>query len=589
MLKLFRNISKRNWGLVLLCVGLIVVQVWLELTIPDYMSNITQALQMQGSTMSDILRPGGKMLLCALGSLAAAMTVAVCVSRVASDFAAALRLRLFEKVQSFSMEEIGGFSTASLITRSTNDVTQIQTVVVMGLQVLVKAPVTAAWAIAKIADKNWQWTLSTAVAVAVLLVIVLLALLIVLPKFKRLQRLTDDLNRVTREDLTGLRVVRAYNAEGYQERKFAQANDTLTNTQLFTTRSMSLLMPSISLVMNGLSLAIYWIGAIMIENTAGLMEKAVLFSDMVVFSSYAMQVVMSFMMLVVIFILLPRATVSAKRILEVLETPLRIRDGSRTEGTETGTVEFRDVSFRYPNAEDEALRHISFTAKKGETVAFIGATGSGKSTLVNLIPRFYDATEGTVLVDGADVRAYRQKELRDRIGYVSQKAVLFSGTVGSNVSYGDNGRPAPTQADIRAAVETAQAADFVENMSKGYDGYIAQSGSNLSGGQKQRLSIARAVARKPEILIFDDSFSALDYKTDRAVRKALAETCAGTTRLIVAQRIGTIRDADKIVVLDEGEMAGIGTHDELMRTCEVYRQIALSQLSKEELESCPDQ
>ncbi len=573
----------------LLCVGLIVVQVWLELTIPDYMSNITQALQMQGSTMSDILRPGGKMLLCALGSLAAAMTVAGCVSRVASDFAAALRLRLFEKVQSFSMEEIGGFSTASLITRSTNDVTQIQTVVVMGLQVLVKAPVTAAWAIAKIADKNWQWTLSTAVAVAVLLVIVLLALLIVLPKFKRLQRLTDDLNRVTREDLTGLRVVRAYNAEGYQERKFAQANDTLTNTQLFTTRSMSLLMPSISLVMNGLSLAIYWIGAIMIENTAGLMEKAVLFSDMVVFSSYAMQVVMSFMMLVVIFILLPRATVSAKRILEVLETPLRIRDGSHTEGTETGTVEFRDVSFRYPNAEDEALRHISFTAKKGETVAFIGATGSGKSTLVNLIPRFYDATEGAVLVDGADVRAYRQKELRDRIGYVSQKAVLFSGTVGSNVSYGDNGRPAPTQADIRAAVETAQAADFVENMSKGYDGYIAQSGSNLSGGQKQRLSIARAVARKPEILIFDDSFSALDYKTDRAVRKALAETCAGTTRLIVAPRIGTIRDADKIVVLDEGEMAGIGTHDELMRTCEVYRQIALSQLSKEELESCPDQ
>ena len=348
-------------------------------------------------------------------------------------------------------------------------------------------------------------------------------------------------------------------------------------------------MPSISLVMNGLSLAIYWIGAIMIENTAGLMEKAVLFSDMVVFSSYAMQVVMSFMMLVVIFILLPRATVSAKRILEVLETPLRIRDGSRTEGTETGTVEFRDVSFRYPNAEDEALRHISFTAKKGETVAFIGATGSGKSTLVNLIPRFYDATEGAVLVDGADVRAYRQKELRDRIGYVSQKAVLFSGTVGSNVSYGDNGRPAPTQAGIRAAVETAQAADFVENMSKGYDGYIAQSGSNLSGGQKQRLSIARAVARKPEILIFDDSFSALDYKTDRAVRKALAETCAGTTRLIVAQRIGTIRDADKIVVLDEGETAGIGTHDELMRTCEVYRQIALSQLSKEELESCPDQ
>ena len=589
MLKLFRNISKRDRCLVLLCIGLIVVQVWLELTIPDYMSNITEALQMPGSTMADVLRPGGKMLLCALGSLAASMTVAVCVSRIASNFAAAVRLRLFEKVQSFSMEEIGGFSTASLITRSTNDVTQIQTVVVMGLQVLVKAPVTAGWAIAKIANKNWQWTLSTGVAVAVLLVIVLLALLIVLPKFKRLQRLTDDLNRVTREDLTGLRVIRAYNAERYQEHKFAQANNALTDTQLFTTRSMSLLMPSISLVMNGLSLAIYWLGAIMIENAAGMAEKAKLLSDMVVFSSYAMQVVMSFMMLVMIFILLPRATVSAKRILEVLETPLRIRDGARTEGIESGTVEFRDVSFRYPNADGEALRHITFTAKKGETVAFIGATGSGKSTLVNLIPRFYDATEGTVLVDGTDVRDYRQESLRDRIGYVAQKAVLFSGTVRSNVAYGDNGKAAPDDDAVREAVTTAQATDFVEKMSGDYDGYIAQSGANLSGGQKQRLSIARAVARKPEILIFDDSFSALDYKTDRAVRNALEQTCAGTTRLIVAQRIGTIRDADKIIVLDEGEMAGIGTHDELMRTCEVYRQIALSQLSKEELESCTDQ
>ena len=583
MLRLFRNFTKREWGLSFVALVFIVVQVWLELTIPDYMSEITRLVQTQGSAMSAILTAGGKMLLCALGSLISSVTVAICVARIASNFSAALRLKLFDRVQSFSMEEIGRFSTSSLITRSTNDITQVQMLVVMGLQIVVKAPIMAVWAISKIADKHWQWTLSTATAILILLVVVIVAVVLVLPKFKRLQRLTDDLNRVTRENLTGLRVVRAYNAEAYQEGKFEAANRTLTNTMLYTTRAMATLMPTISLVMNGLTLAIYWLGAILIQNALP-MEKIGLLSDMVVFSSYAMQVVMSFMMLVVVFILLPRASVSARRILEVLETKPRLTDGKRTDGERTGEVEFRNVSFCYPDSEEPVLHNITFTVRRGETVALIGATGSGKSTLLNLIPRFFDATEGQILVDGADVREYTQESLRNKIGYVSQKAILFSGTVSSNVAYGENGRPAPTAEEIADAVKTAQASDFVEALHDGYDGYVAQGGANFSGGQKQRLSIARAVCRKPEIFLFDDSFSALDYRTDRVLRQALQEACGDATRLIVAQRIGTIRDADRILVLDEGEIVGMGKHDELMRTCEVYRQIAYSQLSKEELE-----
>ncbi len=584
MIQLLKNLKKQEWALAALSVAFVVFQVWLELTMPDYMSRITVLVKTPGSQMADILAAGGKMLLCALGSLCASALTAVCAARIATGFSGTLRSRLFSAVQSFSMEEIGRFSTASLITRSTNDVTQVQMVIVLGLQVMVKAPVMAVWAIAKIEGKQWQWTLSTAAAVAVLLLVVGVCLLLVTPRFKQMQRLTDDVNRVTRENLTGLSVVRAYNAEEYQEEKFARANEALTATQLFNQRTLAFMMPSIQLVMSGLSLAVYWIGAILIQR-AGMGSKLTLFSDMMVFSQYAMQVVMAFMLLVMIFMILPRASVAAGRINEVLNTRPTIRDGERTQGEpgQAGRVEFRDVSFRYPDAGEDVLEHISFTANAGETVAIIGATGCGKSTLINLIPRFYDATGGQVLVDGDDVREYRQSALRDRIGYVSQKATLFTGSIRSNVDYGDNGAPPAGEEAVRAAVETAQAAEFVDNMEGGLEAFVAQGGGNLSGGQKQRVSIARAIARKPEILIFDDSFSALDYKTDRVLRQALERACAGTTRIIVAQRIGTIRDADRILVLDQGRIVGMGTHGELMKTCPVYQQIALSQLSKEEL------
>lgn len=524
------------------------------------------------------------MLACALGSLIASILTAICATRIAATFSAALREKLFRKVMSFSMEEIGHFSTASLITRSTNDVTQIQMLIAIGLQLLVKAPIMAVWAICKIANKQWEWTFSTGVAVIVLLAVVGLCLLLVTPKFKKIQTLTDDLNRVTRENLTGLRVVRAYNAERYQETKFEHANQALTSTNLFAQRTLSFMMPSIQLVMSGLSLAIYWIGAVLI-NDARIAGKLNLFTDMMVFSQYAIQVVMSFMMLVMIFMLLPRASVSAKRIQAVLDTDPSIIDGTETDSNcnASGTIEFKNVSFHYPDEEECVLKNITFTAKKGETVALIGSTGCGKSTVINLIPRFYDTSEGQVLVDGIDVRKYPQKELRNKIGYVSQKATLFTGTIRSNVAYGDNGQPSASQEDVKNAIATAQATDFVENLGDQYDAYVAQGGSNFSGGQKQRISIARAIARHPEILIFDDSFSALDYKTDRILRKTLEETCKDTTRIIVAQRIGTIRDADQIIVLDEGKIAGIGRHEELMQTCDVYQQIALSQLSKEEL------
>lgn len=584
MIKLLKKLTKKDMALAGLAFLLILAQVYLNLTMPDYMSDMTVLVQTEGSAMADILAAGGKMLLCAVGSLLTAACIAVCAAKISANFSANLRGQVFNRVQSFSMEEIGRFSTSSLITRSTNDITQVQMVLVLGLEVFLKAPVTAVWAICKIAGKSWQWTATTGIAVIILLCIVGTCVMVAMPKFRKLQILTDNINRVTRENLTGLRVVRAYNAEDYQEKKFEKANDELKRTQLFANRTMTILMPGIMLVMNGLTLAVYWVGAYLI-NDAGMQDKLTLFSDMIVFSQYAMQVVMAFMMLVMIFVLVPRASVAAKRINEVLDTEPAIEDGAETEAKVgmTGEVEFRHVSFKYPDAEKNVLEDITFTAHKGDTVAFIGSTGCGKSTVINLIPRFYDATEGEVLVDGMNVKEYTQEALRNRIGYVSQKAILFSGTVAGNVAYGENGGKPAGREDIIDAVHTAQADEFVEKLPDTYDGFVAQGGSNLSGGQKQRISIARAICRHPEIMIFDDSFSALDYKTDRILRQTLDEKCGDTTRLIVAQRIGTIRDADKIIVLDEGRIAGMGTHDELMKNCEVYRQIAFSQLSKEEL------
>ena len=584
MVKLLKKLTWKDFILAAVAFVFIIVQVWLSLTMPDYMSEITKLVQTKGSKMNDILIAGGKMLACALGSLLAAVCTSICASKISSNFSANLRGQVFHKVQSFSMEEIGNFSTASLITRSTNDITQVQMLIVMGLEVLLKAPIMAVWALCKIATKNWQWTASTGVAVVVLLSFVCVCVAVALPKFKKLQSLTDNLNRVTRENLTGLNVVRAYNAEGYQQKKFNDANDELTKTQLFANRTMGTMMPGIQMVMNGLMLAIYWIGAYLISN-AQMFDKLTIFSDMIVFTQYAMQVVMSFMMLVMIFVLLPRASVSAKRINEVLDMPLSIKDGTKENGIDgkKGEVEFRNVSFCYPDAEKDVIEDISFTAHKGETIAFIGSTGCGKSTVINMIPRFYDATKGEVLVDGVNVKEYTQKALRNKIGYVSQKAVLFTGSIKSNVAYGDNGTKGFTDDVVKQAIETAQAKEFVDKTEGGVDAFVAQGGSNFSGGQKQRLSIARAICRHPEILIFDDSFSALDYKTDRVLRDTLRKTCADATRFIVAQRIGTIRDADKIIVLDDGKIAGMGKHNELMETCEVYRQIAYSQLSKEEL------
>lgn len=584
MVKLLKKLTWKDFILAAVAFVFIIVQVWLSLTMPDYMSEITKLVQTKGSKMNDILIAGGKMLACALGSLLAAVCTSICASKISSNFSANLRGQVFHKVQSFSMEEIGNFSTASLITRSTNDITQVQMLIVMGLEVLLKAPIMAVWALCKISTKNWQWTASTGVAVVVLLSFVCVCVAVAFPKFKKLQSLTDNLNRVTRENLTGLNVVRAYNAEGYQQKKFNDANDELTKTQLFANRTMGTMMPGIQMVMNGLMLAIYWIGAYLISN-AQMFDKLTIFSDMIVFTQYAMQVVMSFMMLVMIFVLLPRASVSAKRINEVLDMPLSIKDGTKENGIDgkKGEVEFRNVSFCYPDAEKDVIEDISFTAHKGETIAFIGSTGCGKSTVINMIPRFYDATKGEVLVDGVNVKEYTQKALRNKIGYVSQKAVLFTGSIKSNVAYGDNGTKGFTDDVVKQAIETAQAKEFVDKTEGGVDAFVAQGGSNFSGGQKQRLSIARAICRHPEILIFDDSFSALDYKTDRVLRDTLRKTCADATRFIVAQRIGTIRDADKIIVLDDGKIAGMGKHNELMETCEVYRQIAYSQLSKEEL------
>ncbi|KAF6582932.1 MULTISPECIES: ABC transporter ATP-binding protein [Paenibacillus] len=584
MLKIFKYLKKNEWMFVLCSLAFIVVQVWLDLKLPDYMAEITTKLQTAGTPMSDLLIPGIYMLLCAVGSMIASIIVGFFAAKVAAGLAMRLRAMVFDKALSFSMEEMNSFSTASLITRSTNDVTQIQTVVALGLQVIIKAPILAVWAIAKIADKNWQWTASTGVAVAVLILMLSVIVIFALPSFQKIQRLTDNLNRVTREHLTGLRVVRAYNADQYQEEKFGQANTELMNTNLFANRLMTMVGPGMTFIMSGLSVSIYWIGAYLINGTA-VPDRISLFSNMVVFSSYAVQVVMAFMMVSMIFFLMPRASISAKRIMEVLNTESRIIDGHETAGEEgvMGQVEFRNVSFKYPDAEEPVLRNISFTAKQGETVAFIGATGSGKTSVINMISRFYDVTEGEVLVDGVNVRNYKQQTLHNKIGYLPQRAVLFSGTVASNVSYGDNGRAEASEKLVKTAVEIAQGTEFVEKMDGQYQGRISQGGANVSGGQKQRLSIARAIYRQPEIYIFDDSFSALDYRTDRILRSALKQETGHATTLIVAQRIGTIKDADRIIVLDQGEIVGNGTHKELMANCSTYQEIAYSQLSKEEL------
>lgn len=584
MVKLFRYLKKREWIMAAVSLVFIISQVWLDLRLPEYMSEITVLVQTDGSTMSEILTAGGKMLGCALGSMAMAIITCYFASVIAASVSRRLQSELYHKVLSFSSEEMNHFSTASLITRSTNDVTQVQMIFAMGMQLMIKAPIMAVMAIIKIQNKgNWQWTTLTAGAVILLLTVITLLMSYALPKFRKMQSLTDNLNRITRENLTGLRVVRAYNAENYQESKFTAANDEMTTNSLRVNRAMSIINPVMSLVMNGISLGIYWIGAYLIES-AGMQEKLDIFSNMVVFSSYSMQVIMSFMMLAMIFVMLPRAQVSAKRILEVMQTAPTLKNGSRdSENNLEGEIEFDHVSFRYPGADADMLEDITFTAHKGETIAFIGATGSGKTTLVNLIPRLYDVSKGSVKVDGVDVREYDLKKLRDKLGYVSQKAVLFAGDIRENIRLGDNGKQQASDDEIRTALDIAQSSDFVGNIPEGIGGEVSQNGANFSGGQKQRLSIARAIARKPEIYIFDDSFSALDYKTDRILRSRLKQESAGVTTLIVAQRIGTIMDADKIIALDDGRAVGIGTHKQLLETCPVYQQIAASQLSKEEL------
>lgn len=589
MLRILKHLRWKEWLLVAACVVLIVGQVQLDLALPDYMSEITRLVQTEGSQMSDILLAGGKMLLCALGSMLLTVCTTFFTAQIASRFSARLRGEMYRKVVGFSNEEINRFSTASLITRTTNDISQLQMFFSFGMQSLIKAPIMAFIAVGKISTKSWEWSLLTGGVIAFVCVLLVFIMLYAVPRMKKMQTLTDNLNRITRENLTGLQVVRAYNAESYQEGKFAKANEEMTRNSQQANIAMSVMNPGMNLAMNGLTLGIYWIGAALISaisltSPAAMIERIGLFSDMVVFMQYAMQVIMAFLMLVMIFVMLPRVTVSASRVNEVLDTKARIVDGKETQGKPgmKGEIEFRDVSFRYPDADGDTIRHISFTAHHGQTVALIGATGCGKSSIINLIPRLYDATSGQVLVDGVDVRDYTQDALRSKIGFVPQKAFLFSGTVSSNVGYGEDNA---SGAAIRKAVAIAQAAEFVESPEVGYSGTVAQGGSNFSGGQKQRLSIARAVARDPEILVFDDSFSALDYKTDHALRQALREQTSGTTNIIVAQRIGTIRDADCILVIEDGAIVGKGTHRELMESCKVYQEIAYSQLSKEELAS----
>ncbi|MBE7074959.1 MAG: ABC transporter ATP-binding protein [Clostridiales bacterium] len=583
MFKILKKITKQEWLMVLLTVGLIFIQVWLDLKLPDYMGEITILIQSPSVQMSQVWQTGGMMILCALGSLVSAIGVGYIAATLASNLSSRLRELVYSKIQGFSMEEINNFSTASLITRSTNDITQVQQTITMGLQVLIKAPILAVWSIIKISGKNWQWSLTTGIAVFVMAALLTTVLIFALPKFKKVQKQTDDLNKATRENLTGVRVIRAYNAEKFTEDKFANANNSLTKTYLFTTRLMAVMQPGMMLVMNGLSLAIYWIGAYLI-NGAPLAEKATLLADMITYSSYAMQVVSAFMMLIMLFVMLPRASVSAKRVNEVLETKECIQNGQlQYVPINKGEVVFDNVGFKYPDASEYVLKNISFTAKAGEVIAFIGSTGSGKSTLINLIPRFYDATEGAIYIDGVNIKDYPLEMLHNKIGYIAQKAVLFSGDIKYNIDFGESNKQEITQDDIYQALEIAQAKDFVENLPHKINYNVAQNGTNFSGGQKQRLAIARAIARKPELYIFDDSFSALDYKTDKKLREELVKYTKDSITFIVAQRIGTIRNADKIIVLSEGKIVGMGKHEQLLKSCPVYKEIALSQLSKEEL------
>ena len=586
MLKLLKNFAKKDYLLIFICVILVAFQVWLDLKLPDYMSEITILVKTEGSQMSDILEQGKYMMLCAGGSLVSAIFVGYLSSFISATFSKNIRKKLFEKVQNFSMEEINNFSTSSLITRTTNDITNIQRFISMGLQLLIKSPIMAVWAVFKILNKSWQWSALTGAAVFILLICVIFLIIVVMPRFKRVQKLIDNINGLTRENLTGIRVVRAFNAEKYQEDKFEVGNKDLTDTQLFNQRAMSAMSPVMYLIMDLLTLSIYFVGAYLI-NVANMLDKITIFSNMVVFSSYAMQVIMSFLMLAMIFVMYPRASVSASRIAEVLDTETKIKDGKIDKNTSSlvGEVEFKNVSFKYPDGNDYVLKDISFTAKKGETVAIIGSTGSGKSSLINLIPRFFDATEGEVLIDGVNIKEYSQEFLHNKLGYVPQRAVMFSGSVNYNVSYGDNGDKKASEDEVKKAVEIAQGKEFVEKMPEQYNAFIAQGGTNISGGQKQRLAIARAIARNPEIYIFDDSFSALDYKTDFMLRSELKKYTKDATMIIVAQRIGTILNADKILVLENGECVGLGTHKELLKNCKVYQEIAYSQLSKEELEN----
>ena len=585
MFKLFQNLTKKEVLYAFICITLVAVHVWLELKVPDYMSGITQLVQTEGSKMADILEQGSYMIACAFLSLLCNIIVGYFAARVASSFSATLRKKIFSKVQNMGVAEIKKFSTSSLITRTTNDVTQVEMLIGMGLQAMVKAPIMAVSAVVKILNKGFEWSVLVACCVAVLMFVVATLMIIVLPRFKIVQKLIDKINGVTRENLTGIRVIRAFNAEKYQTNKFGKVNDDLTNMQLFNQRCFAVMNPVMNLVMHSLTLGIYIIGAILIQK-AMMLDKITLFSNMVVFSSYGMHVIMSFLMLSMIFMMVPRAQISANRINEVLDERISVHDGNFVGKTEEeGTVEFKNVSFKYPEADEYVLKDISFKVNKGETIAFIGSTGSGKSTLINLVPRFYDVTEGEVLVDGMNVREYKLEKLHNKLGYVPQKAVMFTGTVYDNVSYGDNGKGKVELNKVKEAVKVAQGKDFIEKMDGKYDAHISRGGTNVSGGQKQRLAIARAIARDPEIYIFDDSFSALDYKTDALLRKELRKYTKDATCMIVAQRIGTIINADKIVVLDEGKCVGIGTHKELLKSCKVYKEIALSQLSKEELEN----
>ena len=580
MFKLFKNFTKKDIAAIITCIALIVFQVWLDLRLPDYMSEITKLVQNEGSTILEILVQGGYMMACAFGSLLSSFVVGYIASKLSANFSYTLRGKVYNKVLSFGTEEIKNFQTSSLITRTTNDVTQLEMIIAMGLQMLIKAPIMAVWAVSKILNKSLQWSFLTGFFVVLLLVVISIIMIIVLPRFERVQKLIDNINNVTRESLTGIRVVRAFNAEDYQENRFGKVNEDLTKMQLFNQKTFAIMMPLMQAVMQFLTLGIYFIGAYLID-AAMMSDKITLFSDMVIFSSYGMQVIMSFLMLAMIFMMWPRAQVSARRINEVLDSDIHIKDGSFDGKTaEVGCVEFKNVSFKYPDANEYLLKNISFKVNKGQTIAFIGSTGSGKSSLINLVPRFYDVTDGEVLVDGVNVKDYTLKALHDKIGYVPQKAVMFTGTVKSNVCYGNK---SVSEEEMKKAIDVAQGTEFVSKMDKTYDAHIARGGTNVSGGQKQRLAIARAIAKKPEIYIFDDSFSALDYKTDSVLRSELKKYTGDATNLIVAQRIGTILNADVIVVLDKGKCVGMGTHKELMENCPVYKEIALSQLSKEEL------